>query len=252
MKITFLGTGSAYRTPALGGHWGGCNPENPKNERLCQSILIEGGKTKIIIDTGPDIRQQTIRHNIKDIDAVLITHAHYDHFFGLPEMEVFSLLHKRSIPVYAHPSTWQGMIPAINWLLEERGNGNTILIRKDIAYHQEVKIGELSLVPFKQVHGSMDCTGFRLGDLAYSVDLKMLPEPSWEQLKGVKTWILECDSLKPTAMHNHLEQALEWISRLKPDQTFLTHIHPSLDHDDLLSYLPNRVAVAYDGMVINL
>lgn len=253
MKVTLLGTGSAYRTPALGGNWGKCNPANVRNARLCQSLLLEKEGHRLIVDTGPDFREQTIRYKIDNFDAVLITHAHYDHFFGMPELEVLSLLQRRSIPVYAHPTTWRDVKPVVHWLLGQ-GDGShpPIIEAHNLEYGSSLKLKGFDILPLQQKHGHIDSTGLRIGKFAYSTDLKSIPEESFRALEGIDTWLLECDSIEPSFQHNDLEQALSWIERLKPVKTWLTHIHPFVDHDYLAAKLPENVAVAYDGLVIEV
>lgn len=253
MKVTLLGSGSAYRTPALGGHWGKCDPQNPKNRRLCQSILLEHQGKKVVIDTGPDFREQSIKYKISNIEAVILTHAHYDHYFGLPELEVLSLLQKRSIPVYAHPTTWTDVKPTMHWLLDSSDPHHPpILQAHDFAYGETLSLAGLDFLPMQQHHGIIDSTGFRIGNFAYSTDLNAMPDESFAALEGIDTWILECDSIEPSRQHNNLEQALAWINKLNPARTYLTHIHPFVDHDHLSKMLPENVAVAYDGLEIEV
>ncbi len=253
MKVTFLGSGSAYRTPALGDNWGKCDPSNAKNSRLCQSLLIEHDGKRIVVDTGPDFREQSIRYGIANVDAIIITHAHYDHYFGLPELEVLSLLQKRSIPVYAHPTTWGDVKPTVHWLLNSYGPETPAVIEAhDLSYGRSITLAGVDILPMQQHHGRIDSTGLRIGNFAYSTDLNAMPDASFAALEGLDTWILECDSIEPSRQHNNLEQALSWVERLKPKHTYLTHIHPFVDHEYLSRLLPENVSVAYDGLQIEI
>lgn len=254
MKVTFLGTGSAYGIPTSGGDWGACNPQNIKNKRLCQSILIEERGIRILIDMGPSFREQSYIHDIRDLDAILFTHSHYDHFAGLPELPNFVKWQTRPISMYAHDETWAGIEKSIFWMFDQsikiQYYGQYIPEKKSFLYNQPFLIGDIEVVPFLQYHGSMNSTGFRIGDFAYTTDLNSMPEESWEVISGVKTWVLECDDLKPTIDHNNLDQALNWIELIKPEKAYLTHLSISMDHDETLKKIPAGVLIAWDGLVI--
>lgn len=249
MKITLLGTGSTYRTPTIGGFWGKCDPNNIKNQRLCQSALIETNGKRLLIDIGPDIRQQTLSYKIDNIDAVLLTHAHYDHCFGLPELKVFSFVHQKVIPVYAHNDTWDLVASSFHWFLDKE---NTCIDRRNFEFGEEFYIHGYNILPFEQKHGEMNSTGFRIGSFAYTTDVESFPAESWKHIDSVRTWVLDCDGIEPSESHNNLKQALEWINRIQPERAYLTHIHPFVDHDHLQSLLPKGVEVAYDGQIIEV
>ena len=145
---------------------------------------------------------------------------------------------------------------SLHWLFNPKASvkyyGEHKMTTHDIEYGQTFDIGSVSFLPLEQRHGSINSTGFRIGDFAYSTDLNSMPEESWEALEGLDTWVLECDSFTPTRHHNHMDQALAWIERLKPKQAFLTHFDISMDHEQVSKSLPEGVKVAYDGMVLKL
>jgi phosphoribosyl 1,2-cyclic phosphate phosphodiesterase len=256
MKITFLGTGSAYGIPTSGGDWGACNPENEKNKRLCQSILLEKNDVKILFDMGPSFREQSYKHDLKDLDAILFTHAHYDHFAGLPELPNFIKWQTKPISLYAHDETWAGIVKSIFWMFDKsikiQYYGKHIPDKRSFNYNQPFDIENIEVIPFLQRHGSMNSTGFRVGDFAYTTDLNSMPEKSWDVLRGVKTWVIECDDLKETSDHNNLEQVLRWIKEIQPERAYLTHLSISMDYEETLKKLPKGVYVAWDGLEVFL
>jgi len=254
MKIIFLGTGSAYGIPTSGGDWGSCDPNNKKNRRMCQSILIEEGETRILIDMGPSFREQSIAYQVRDLDAVLFTHAHYDHFAGLPELPNFVKWQTRPLALYADKDTWKGIRKSIFWMFDDgiqiQYYGDHMPQMADFDYLNPLRIGGIEILPIKQNHGGVSSAGFRIGDFAYSTDLNSMSEQSWRALEGVKTWVLECDCIKPSKDHNHLEQAIQWVEKLRPERCFLTHLSITMDHDAVSRTLPLHVEIAYDGMEI--
>ncbi len=256
MKITFLGTGSAYGVPTAGGDWGDCDSTNPKNKRLCQSILIECNDTTILVDIGPDFREQSIKHNIQKLDAIIITHAHYDHYFGFPDLTNFMKWQDKDLPIYAHKDVWEHIEKSMYWLFDGGCSvdyySDHIFIPCEFEYAKEFKIGNVSLLPFKQYHGAMNSLGLRIDDFVYSPDLKSMPDESWDIVKGVDTWVLECDNMKPSKQHNDLQQAIEWVNKIKPNKTYLTHFDITMDHEKVSKAVPDGVECAYDGLVLEL
>jgi len=255
MKLTFLGTGSAFGTPSAGGDWGACDKNNKKNNRNCQSVIIELKGKKILVDIGPDFRNQSIQHNIDKFDFLIITHAHYDHFFGLPELPNFVKNKEGIIELHAHHDTWTSIKKSIYWLFDGdcfTSPLNDKLILKNIDYDKSSLFSDTQIDFFKQNHGEINSTGFRINDFAYCTDVNNFPKTSWEKLKDLDTLVLECDHLLPSKQHNNLEQALSWIHDLKPRVTYLTHFHPIMDYDYVSRLLPPNVFMAYDGLNIDI
>lgn len=254
MKVTFLGTGSAYGIPTCGGDWGACDPDNQKNRRMCQSLLIESGAARILIDMGPSFREQSIAYGVRDLDAILFTHAHYDHFAGLPELPSFVKWQTKPITLYAHRDTWAGIQKSIFWMFDDaiqiQYYGDQKPRNADFDYSVPFKIGDIEVLPILQNHGGFSSAGFRIGDFAYSTDLNSMPEQSWQALEGVKTWVLECDCVKPSKDHNHLQLAIEWINMVRPEKCYLTHLSITMDHDTVRRQLPEGADVAWDGLEI--
>lgn len=257
MKVTILGAGSAYGVPVIGGDWGDCNPDNPKNRRTAPSILLEDGDSRVLVDMGPDIREQAARHNIRLLDGIVYTHPHADHIAGnfhLPMLMRY--YHDRNLPLFATRACrkeiekvwWFQNDPKIN--VEYYGPGRPYWT--EIIPYYSFRAGAFDILPLIQMHGRMETMGLRIGNFAYSTDTHFMPDETFAALEGIDVWVVECDSLHPSNSHCHLEQSLEWIERVKPKQAYLTHLNSTIDYDAVSKRLPENVALAYDGLEITL
>lgn len=258
MKITILGSGSAYGVPYFGGNWGNCDPANPKNRRSTASILIEEGKTKILVDMGYDISRQSEKHHIRELDAVIFTHTHADHIVGNFHVPVMmSYYHDRGLDFYADEFTRNG-IEKMWWFQYDREKpanfyGSGRVNWKEIRPFEPLQIGGIEILPLPLIHGGMTSIGLRAGNFAYCTDLNEIPEESAARLQGLDVWLLECDSLKPSdEKHSYLEKSLRWIEQYKPRQAFLTHLDHTIDYGSVSKLLPPNVALACDDQVIEL
>ncbi len=263
LTFTILGCGSSggVPRPALG--WGDCNPANPKNRRRRCSLLVEqrdanGGRTRVLIDTSPDLREQLLEADVDWLDGVLFTHEHADHTHGIDDLRGLFLRHRRRIDVYLDEPTSQVLSyrfgycfvtpPGSNYppiLNEHRiGAGCPVTI--------EGKGGPITALPFLQDHGDIASLGFRFGDVAYSSDLRDLPADSVAALSGLDLWIVDALRYKPHPSHFSVAEALDWIKRIGPRRAILTNLHTDLDYDELRTRLPPHVEPAYDGLRIEL
>ena len=257
MKITVLGSGSAYGVPVIGGDWGKCNPNNPKNRRLSPSILIEENGKRILVDMGPDIRQQAEKHEIKLLEGVIYTHPHADHITGNFHLPMLMRYYEgRNLPLLATRACrkdiekvwWFQNDPKIN--VQYYGPGRPIW--QEIVPGYKFNLGGMDILPLTQFHGSMESVGLRIGNFAYSTDVGDMPEETFEALKGLDVWLVECDSVNPSKSHSHIEKTLEWIDRVKPKKAYLTHMDSTMDYDTVAKLLPDNVEPAYDNLVIDL
>ena len=259
LKVTVLGCGTAYGVPVVGGDWVDCNPDNPKNRRLCPAILLKKNKTKVLIDLGPDYRIQAEKHQIRKLDGVVYTHPHADHIVGNFHLPMMMRYYKKGemLPLYAERSTrkeiekvwWFQNDPAIN--VDYYGEGKPLW--QEIAPFIPFNIGDITLEPHRQWHGKMPTLGFRIGDFAYCTDVSEMPEESFANLNQLDTLILECNQEDDSdSSHIYLEKALRWIEKLAPKTTYLTHLNHTVDYDTMSQKLPNNVHLAYDDLEIEM
>jgi phosphoribosyl 1,2-cyclic phosphate phosphodiesterase len=252
MNITVLGCGSSGGVPLIGNNWGDCNPHNPRNRRTRVSILVEHADTILMIDTTPDMREQLLTCNLQKLDAILFTHAHADHCHGIDELRSINWLMRKPIDIYAEIETLTELKARFAYIFGQ--DTKTKNYYKPAIVEHEIAglftVGDIEVIPFVQNHGHINSLGFRFGDFAYSTDVHAFDETAWTTLKGIKTWIIDCVRTEPHPTHSHLAQTLEWIEKLKPERSYLTHMNHTMDYDTLKSSLPKGVEPAYDGLVI--
>lgn len=260
LEFTILGCGTSGGVPRVGNHWGACDPNNPKNRRTRCSLLIERkgreGKTTVLVDTSPDLRQQLLDAGVGWLDGVLYTHEHADHAHGIDDLRQVCFNGRRRVDVYYDEATGKLLRSRFRYCFESPPGSEypAILKGHEIRAGEPVGIsgagGAIEALPFRQLHGRGETLGFRFGGLAYSPDVSDLPEESLKALEGLDVWIL--DTLRYTLHPSHLsvEQALAWIARVKPNRAVLTHMHVDLDYATLARSLPPGVEPAYDGMVL--
>ncbi len=258
MEITILGTGTSVGIPSLGPlGWGKCDPKNPKNKRQRCAAVIQEKETTILIDAGPDIKNQLIDNQIKKIDAVLITHEHSDHVAGLDELRAFYFPNKNKINLFTHKRTADYLKKKFEYLFKKDKNSQSYfeppLMLNEIKYLNKFKLGSFEIMPIKQNHGVMDSLGFVFNNkFAYCTDVVNFPDKSFSHLHNLDTLILEGLRDYPHVAHAHFELAFKWISLLKPKKTYLTHFSPESDHDYVKKLCPKNVEPAYDGLKINI
>lgn len=262
LRVTILGCGSSGGVPRLGPIWGACDPNNPKNRRRRCSVLVEkivsGGFTNVLVDTPPDMREQLLDVRCTHLDGVLFTHDHADHTHGIDDLRMVAYAMKARVTCHFDEPTRNSLISRFGYCFEQQpGSGyHPILKANEIPSDGKLRIwGQncaLDVQAIPQLHGDIPSLGFRFGGLAYSPDISGLPESSIPLLDGLDVWIL--DALRYTTHPSHfsVQQALEWIARLKPKRAILTHMTSDLDYETLRSELPGNVEPAYDGMVIEL
>lgn len=250
MRVIILGCGSSGGVPLITGEWGRCNPNNPRNRRRRSSVLVQIQGKNILIDAGPDMREQLLDAEITNIDAVLFTHAHSDHLRGIDDLRQIALPNKQPIPIYAD---------ALTLSIIERGYSYAINQHDDLYPSFLVThpfsagtwtIDDIKILSLPQHHGKIISWGFRIGDFAYSTDFHEIPEQSLQQLQGLKCWIVDCLRFEPHPTHSDFDKTMELIQRLQPEEAILTHMNQDLDYDQLIERLQKSIRPAIDGMTI--
>ncbi len=260
LRITILGCGSSPGVPRIGGDWGNCDPENPKNRRRRASVLIEkfgpDGTTIIVIDTGPDFREQMLAANVSSADGIVYTHAHADHIHGVDDLRSFVINRRAKVPIWADIPTSHRLHEAFGYCFETPPGSSypPILEENRIVPGVPFTIngdgGPIELLPFEQPHGSIDSLGFRIGNFAYCSDVSALDERALPHLENLDIWIVDALQYREHPSHFSLDQTLGWIEKLKPKRAILTHMHTPLDYDTVSKETPDHVEPAYDGMQI--
>jgi len=262
VELTILGCGSSSGVPRIGNDWGECDPNEPKNRRLRCSALVEKrgeyGCTTVLIDTGPDLRQQMLAENVVHLDAVFYTHAHADHLHGIDDLRTFWLLDRAKVPVYMDDPTFQRANSAFKYCFEkpEGSNYPPILEHHAIVPGVPVEIvgdgGSLVVEPITVVHGEIDALGFRIGDAAYIPDVSDIPDSSFNRLKTLDLLVLDCLRRNPHPSHFCLEESLRWTHRIAPRKAIFTNLHCDLDYGRLRDELPEHIEPAFDGLRVDL
>ncbi|MEK0081952.1 MBL fold metallo-hydrolase [Benzoatithermus flavus] len=254
MRVTVLGCGTSAGVPQIGCTCPVCRSPDPRNKRRRCSILIEAEGQRILVDTGPDLRQQCLDAGIGQIEALLYTHAHADHVHGIDDLRAINNNMMAPIEAYADAGVFARIRERFPYVFEG-GRGTHGWWRPEIrphAFEGPFRVGEVEIVPFPQKHGRGVSWGFRIGRFAYSTDTDGLDERAFAALRGVETWIVDALRDRPHPSHAHLEMALGWIDRLAPERAFLTHMNHEVDYTDWANRLPEGVLPAHDGLVIEI
>ena len=253
MKITFLGTGTSQGVPVIACDCEVCISENEKDKRLRSSILIADKGKVIVVDTGPDFRQQMLRERVQQLDAVVFTHEHKDHIAGLDDVRAFNFKQKKDMEVYATPETQTALKREFHYAFGENPYPGVPKINLNTITNSPFTIGGIELMPINVWHYKMPVKAFRIGNFSYITDANRIEEQELEKIKGSE--IIVINALRKTThiSHFNLAEALELLERLKPKKAYLTHISHYLGkHDEVQKELPDYVEIAYDGLVINL
>ncbi len=259
-RITILGCGSSAGVPRVGQGWGDCDPNEPKNRRRRCSVLIEqetaAGKTVVLVDTSPDLREQLIDAGVMRLDGIVYTHDHADHTHGIDDVRPLMLTNRRRVEAFMDEPTSVGILKRFGYIFRtpEGSQYPPILAERRIERGEAFGIagdgGTLEILPFRLEHGDIDALGLKVGGMAYTPDVNAIPEEALDHLTGLDLWIIDALRIKPHPSHFHLDEALGWIERMKPKRAVLTNLHNDLDYQTLSRQLPDHIRPAHDGMVL--
>jgi len=263
LTFTILGCGSSMGVPRVALGWGECDPSNPRNRRRRCSLLVErtnaqGHKTRVLVDCSPDLRMQLLDAEVDWVDGVLITHEHADHTHGIDDLRPLFVHRRRRVDVYMDEPTSRAMHARFGYCFMTPPGSEypPIASEKRLVPGHRVAVdgkgGPIEALPVLQEHGDIPSLGFRFGNLAYSADIKGLPADSIAALSGLDVWIVDALRKSPHPSHFNLDEALDWIARVKPKRAILTNLHTDMDYAALRAHLPATVEPAYDRMSVTL
>ncbi|MBR1415999.1 MAG: MBL fold metallo-hydrolase [Prevotella sp.] len=252
MRVTFLGTGTSCGVPVIGCQCEVCQSKDPRDKRLRCSILVETDSTRLLVDIGPDFRQQILPQPFRRIDGILITHSHYDHVGGMDDVRPYCQFGE--INVYADPIARKGMLEMLPYCFaEHRYPGVPAIGLHEIHAGKPFRIGDIDILPVEVMHGKLPILGYRFGSFAYITDMKTMTADQLALLKGVDTLVVNALRFdKPHHSHQLVDDAVAFARRVGAKRTLLTHVcHDIGLHDAANRRLPAGVELAYDGQVLN-
>jgi phosphoribosyl 1,2-cyclic phosphate phosphodiesterase len=263
LRLTILGCGSSPGTPRINGDWGACDPAEPRNRRTRAAALFErikpdGRVTRVVVDTGPDFRQQMLAVPHRPLAGVVYTHGHADHLHGIDDLRSYVLEQRHRINVYADAATTERMVAGFGYCFATPPGSSyppilrPNLIRNYEAFSIDGEGGPLTFEPLPQEHGDIHSLGLRVADFAYCPDVSGFPDATAARLGGLKLLVVDALQYRGHSSHFSLCQALEQIARLKPERALLTHMHVPLDYRTVLAETPDNVEPAFDGLVAEM
>jgi len=253
LKVKILGTGTSQGVPVIACNCSVCQSTDPNDKRLRASVLIEVNETTIVIDAGPDFRQQMLREKVKNIDAILITHEHRDHIAGLDDVRSFNFINKKPIDIYAEPRVQEAIRIEYSYsFVDEKYPGvpqfNLLNLNEE-----PFKINGIEIIPLRLIHSKLPVFGFRIGDFTYITDANYISEEVKEKIAGTKHLVINALRKQKHASHFSLSEAIEFINQINPKRAYITHISHQMGlHHDINEELPHHISLAYDGLHFEL
>lgn len=252
--VTFLGTGTSTGCPMIGCTCPACTSTDSRDQRLRTSAFVEVDGLNLLIDIGPDFRQQILRAGIGQIDAVLITHAHNDHIAGLDEIRAFNFLQRQAIPFYTDQSVKKSLHQRFSYAFEQPSYpGAPRVDLHEISKDAPFCIQKTPIIPIEVLHGTLPVLGFRIHDFTYITDIKTISAEELEKVKGTKILVLSALHRKAHFSHLNVDEAIALVDIIQPEHTYLTHIsHRMGRFVDAAPTLPQHISLAYDGLKLEI
>lgn len=255
MQVCFLGTGTSQGIPVIGSSHPVCQSTDLKDKRLRVSVWITWDNNSIVIDCGPDFRQQMLTSGCTKLDAILFTHEHADHTAGLDDIRPFFFRQKKDIPVYGHLRVLENLKRRFDYIFETENKypGAPGVQTFIVNNNENFKIGETAIIPIEVNHGNLQVFGYRIQDFVYLTDVKTINDSEIEKLKGIKVLVVNALREEPHHSHFSLQDALDFIHLVQPERAYLTHISHLLGfHEEVQQRLPKNVFLAYDNLKITV
>tara|TARA_B100000809_G_scaffold191544_1_gene190233 strand:- start:477 stop:1238 length:762 start_codon:yes stop_codon:yes gene_type:complete len=253
MKITFLGTGTSQGIPVIACDCKVCRSDNPKDNRLRTSVLIEDNNQTIVIDTGPDFRQQMLRENVQKLDAIVYTHQHKDHVAGMDDIRAFNYKFKKDMDIYCTAEVEEALIREFPYVFSTYKYPGVPEIKVHNIKNEPFNINGVDILPIEGLHYKLPVFGYRINDFVYLTDVSFVSEKEKEKMKGADIIVLDALRKTPHISHFTMEQAVELLEELQPKQGYLIHISHLMGlHNELVKELPDFIKPAHDGLVLQL
>ncbi len=253
MQLTMLGVGSSAGTPVVCCNCATCLSDNPRNKRTrCSSLITLDSGENILIDTGPDLRNQSLRENIKRVDAVLYTHTHADHLHGIDDLRAFCVIQRSQIPLYAKEDAVLHITQKFGYTLRDPSDFWEMPVLRAETIDAPFELFGTTVTPIPVMHGRSQIFGYRIGNIAYMTDVSEIPESSFPLLEGLDIVLLDCLREKSHPTHINIEQSISYISRIRAKQSYLIHMTHELEYASLSKKLPKDVFVGFDGLKLSV
>lgn len=252
MQLTMLGVGSSAGTPVVGCSCATCLSNDARNKRSrCSSLITLDSGENILIDTGPDLRIQSLRENIQRVDAVLYTHTHADHLHGIDDLRAFCVLQRKQIPLYAKQDAVEHITQKFGYTLREPSDFWEMPVLRTEAVQMTFELFGVTITPIPVMHGKSHIFGYRIGNMAYMTDVSEIPESSFSLLQDLDIVLLDCLREKSHPTHINFEQSLAYIGRIDAKQSYMIHMTHDLEYAALTNKLPKNTYVGFDGLKLS-
>lgn len=252
LKITFLGTGTSQGVPVIACDCEVCKSNDPRDNRLRTSILVEDEHTTVVIDSGPDFRQQLLRARVKKLDGLLFTHEHKDHIAGMDDIRAFNYIGNKPVDIYATQQVQEAIKREFHYAFDAIKYPGVPELNLHTIDLSPFRIGTIEFIPIRVKHYLLDILGFRIGDFTYITDAKTIPEEEFSKIFNSRVLVLNALRREPHVSHFTLNEAIQMMEFFKPDNGYLTHLSHQMGlHEEVEKELPENVFIAFDGMELH-